>query len=171
MLCKPRQFIWVLNIWTSYVCILLLAWIAKLEHVWTIHDLISLKKACKVTHCAGRISVNTRPHQLHVLGWPGDMYRRLQYGITLLTIIHTASNDSCGGSIFAFQSVVSWGFPHWINFKKKSRPPASKVEKVLPEKQWIYLPWPNAVQESIPVIILTASKKPPLLSLDCVDLL
>ena len=40
---------------------------------------ISLKKAwmlCKVTHCAGQISPNTRSHQLHALGWPraGNCY-------------------------------------------------------------------------------------------------
>ena len=32
--------------------------------------------------------------------------------------------------------------------KKKSHPPASKVWKVLPEKQWIYLPWAKWKQTS-----------------------
>ena len=48
--------------------------------------------------------------------------------------------DRVRGYTFAFLFVVSWGFPHWVNWI--GRPPASKLGKVLPVKQWIFLPWP-----------------------------
>ena len=86
---------------------------------------------CKVTHCAGRISANTRPASSAALGWPGDGIHSNQTGMHIqgwnphMKSQHTTHKLSSWhvdiASIYVSTSQVlltlsPWAFTLWLHY-------------------------------------------------------